>query len=236
MYKCVCVELWWTAIGNACPASSLLSFGTNIGNLPFPYSMRSPRESQPEQNDKMEKSWIWLTLLVILKRLSITFPALAWFSSFLRSGYSSCPSIWCTTSFPSKKLNIFFFGKVSQNLFCYIQPNNPNQYAVVPWMSWGMEMSMECGRGRESVQVQNKRRIKGTITMQCLLVGCTKFVLGELLWERKRLHLNPQCSYSVSGTGRQMTAPNFVLCGWFSLSTTRTHFLNFYGSHFSWGP
>lgn len=58
------------------------------------------------------------------------FPALLWGLSVLRSGCSFHPSIWCTTyliSFQKVKKN-FFFIKVSQNLLCYIQPDNPSQY------------------------------------------------------------------------------------------------------------
>ena len=99
----------------------------------------------------IENSWIWLILLAILRRPSIIFPALPWFSSFLRSGCSSCPSIWCTTSFPSKKVKKVF-PKVSQKHFVAF-----NQI-----IQTNMMLLLGChGGGNEYVTWEGKRDFPG---------------------------------------------------------------------------
>lgn len=193
MYKCVYVQLWWMATGDACPASSLPSFGTSFGDLALPHSTQSPWESQSEQNDIIPKIvgfdssfwWFWGD------RPLFSQPYPGFHPSWDLAAHLALP-FDVRPHFLQKQLKIIFFPKVSQRHFvAFNQIIQTDRMLLLGCHGGGNEYVTWEGKRDSSRCKTKKKRMKGTRTAQWLWVGHTEFVLSELLWERKRLHLSP---------------------------------------------
>lgn len=195
---------WWMATGDACGHPVYLSLVPALGAFLY----LTPRGFLGNLNlgNRILSRMTWLILLVILKRPSIIFPALCWFSYFLRSAHSSCPSVWCTTPFPARKL--IFLLKLPEPIFVAFYQIVQNQYDVVTWMSWGIEMSINGKREkRDSSSGKTKDENEGnqsdTVTLSRSHKICTWWTVG-----RGKAFI-PIHKCSRPWMGRRMTAPHF---------------------------